>query len=185
MAKKALVFLANGFEEVEAVTPIDYLRRSGVEVTTVSIGNERTATGSHNIPVIADTLLSGAVAGNMAYDALLLPGGMPGASNLAASAALGALLKAQAASGRIVAAICAAPAVVLAPLGILEGKRFTCYPGMEDKVKGAQWSDERVVIDGNIVTSRGAGTAAAWAVALIGLLQGPKEGETIARSVLL
>ncbi|MDR3248168.1 MAG: DJ-1/PfpI family protein [Treponema sp.] len=185
MAKKALVFLADGFEEVEAITPIDYLRRSGVEVATVSISGDRTVTGSHNIPVIADTLLSGTALGNIAYDALLLPGGMPGASNLAASAALGALLKAQAASGRIVAAICASPAVALAPLGILEGKRFTCYPGMEDKVKGAAWSEDPVVIDGNIVTSRGAGTAAAWAVALIDLLLSPKEGEKIARSVLL
>ncbi|MDR1411694.1 MAG: DJ-1/PfpI family protein [Spirochaetaceae bacterium] len=182
MAKKAVVFLADGFEEVEAVTPIDYLRRAGVELTTVSISGNRTVTGSHNIPVTADKTL--AEAGGV-YDALLLPGGGQGAANMAACAELGRLLREQAASGRIVAAICASPAVVLAPLGLIEGRRFTCYPGMEKETKGGKWSEDRVVIDGNIVTSRGAGTAADWAVALIGLLLSPADGEKLAKAVVL
>ncbi|GHV82567.1 DJ-1 family protein [Spirochaetia bacterium] len=186
MSKKALVFLADGFEEVEAITPIDYLRRAGVELTTVSISDSRMVTGSHGIPVTADAVLADiAGADSSVYDAMLLPGGMPGAANLAASGGVGGLLKGQAAAGRIVAAICASPAVVLAPLGLLAGRRFTCYPGMEGTVRGAKWSEERVVIDGNIVTSRGAGTAAEWAIALIGTLVGKRDGEKVAGAVLL
>jgi 4-methyl-5(b-hydroxyethyl)-thiazole monophosphate biosynthesis len=182
MAKKAVVFLADGFEEVEAITPIDYLRRAGVELTTVSISGNKTVTGSHQVQVIADRRLAEL---DGVYDALLVPGGGLGAENLAASAEVGKLLKEQAASGRIVAAICASPAVVLAPLGLIAGKRFTCYPGMEKEVSGSKWSEERVVIDGNIVTSRGAGTAAEWAIALIGILVSPAEGEKLAKAVVL
>jgi 4-methyl-5(b-hydroxyethyl)-thiazole monophosphate biosynthesis len=206
MAKKVIVLLAEGFEEVEAITPIDYLRRAGLEVTTASIGANgmdggggRSVTGSHGIPVIADTTLADlAKAGKAAasaWDAVLIPGGLPGATNLAASKETGALLKEMAAAGKTVAAICASPAVVLAPLGILAGRRFTCYPGMEGKVSGAQWSEDKVVIDnnaaggsaadGSIITSRGAGTAAAFAIAVIGKLLSEAEGKKIAASVLL
>jgi 4-methyl-5(b-hydroxyethyl)-thiazole monophosphate biosynthesis len=183
MAKKALVFLADGFEEVEAVTPIDYLRRAGIEVTTVSISGNKTVKGSHGIPVAADALLAELPAAS--WDALVLPGGMPGASNLAASAETGALLKAQAEAGRLVAAICASPAVVLAPLALIKGRHFTCYPGMEAQVSGAQWSEDKVVIDGNILTSRGAGTAGLFAAAVIGKLLSQADADKVARSVLL
>jgi 4-methyl-5(b-hydroxyethyl)-thiazole monophosphate biosynthesis len=182
MTKKAIVFLADGFEEVEAITPIDYLRRAGVELTTVSISGNRTVTGSHKVPLIADKTLAEI---DRVYDALLLPGGMPGAANLAASAEVGKRLKEQAAAGRIVAAICASPALVLAPLGLIAGRRFTCYPGMEQETSGGKWSEDRVVVDGNIVTSRGAGTAADWAIALIGLLLTPADGEKLAKAVVL
>jgi 4-methyl-5(b-hydroxyethyl)-thiazole monophosphate biosynthesis len=189
MPKKVIVLLAKGFEEVEAVTPIDYLRRAGVEVTTAAIGAGRTVTGSHGIPVAADAALADlAKAGKAAasaWDAVLIPGGLPGAANLAASRETGALLKEMAAAGKTVAAICASPAMVLAPLGILKGKRFTCYPGLEEKVSGAHWSEDKVVIDGNIITSRGAGTAAAFAIAVIGKLLSEAEGKKIAASVLL
>jgi 4-methyl-5(b-hydroxyethyl)-thiazole monophosphate biosynthesis len=115
---------------------------------------------------------------------------MPGASNLAASAAVGKFLKDLAAADKVVAAICASPAVVLAPLGLLSGRRFTCFPGMEKQVDlslnpGGRWSEDRVVVDGNTVTSRGAGTAGVFAAALIGLLLGEEEGKTVARTVLL
>jgi 4-methyl-5(b-hydroxyethyl)-thiazole monophosphate biosynthesis len=183
MAKKALVFLADGFEEVEAVTPIDYLRRAGIEVTTVSISGSRTVKGSHGIPVTADALLTELPA--TSWDALVLPGGLPGASNLAASEETGTLLKAQAEAGRLVAAICASPAVVLAPLGLLKGRRFTCYPGMEAQVSGAQWSEDKVVTDGNILTSRGAGTAGLFAAAVIGKLLCQADADKVAGSVLL
>jgi 4-methyl-5(b-hydroxyethyl)-thiazole monophosphate biosynthesis len=184
MSKKALVFLADGFEEVEAVTPIDYLRRAGIEVTTASAGGSRTVTGAHGLPVVADSLITELPEG-AAWDVLVCPGGMPGASNIAASAPACALLKAQAAAGRLIAAICAAPAVVLSPLGILRGRRFTCYPGMEKGAGDAQWSAGRVVTDGNIITSRGAGTAGEFARAVIGAVLNREEADKVAASVLL
>jgi 4-methyl-5(b-hydroxyethyl)-thiazole monophosphate biosynthesis len=191
MAKKAVVLLAGGFEEVEAITPIDYLRRAGIEVVSAAIGESPEVTGSHGIAVRADASLAelekraGGLAGLCRdLDAVLLPGGMPGASNLAASAGVSALLEAMARSGKTVAAICASPALVLAPLGLLAGRRFTCYPGMEQGLEGT-WSEDQVVIDGNLITSRGAGTAAAFAVAIIGRLLGEAAGAKVAHAVLL
>jgi 4-methyl-5(b-hydroxyethyl)-thiazole monophosphate biosynthesis len=186
MPKKAIVLLAEGFEEVEAVTPIDYLRRAGIEVIAAAVGKSRAVTGSHGIILTADAVLSD-LAGK-SWDAVILPGGMPGAKNLAASKAACDLLKERAASGALICAICASPAVALAPLGLLAGKKFTCFPGMEETVKGAYWSDHPVVIDGaagGTVTSRGAGTAGAFAAAIIGKLLSETEGKKIARSVLL
>jgi 4-methyl-5(b-hydroxyethyl)-thiazole monophosphate biosynthesis len=110
---------------------------------------------------------------------------MPGASRLAASPEVSALLESMAREGKIIAAICASPALVLAPLGLLRGKRFTCYPGMEQGLGEALWSEDRVVTDGNLITSRGAGTAAAFAIAVIGRLAGEEAGTKVARSVLL
>ncbi|MDR2619144.1 MAG: DJ-1/PfpI family protein [Treponema sp.] len=194
MAKKALVLLADGFEEVEAVTPIDYLRRAGVEALTAAVGKSPVVKGAHGIPVTADVLLASLVKQKKlspeAWDAVVLPGGMPGAANLAASGETGAFLQAMAAAGRLVCAICASPAVVLSPLGLLSGKKFTCYPGMEEKVTakdspGAAWKEEKVVIDGNIITSRGAGTAGAFAAAVIAKLVSEAESQKIAGSVLL
>jgi 4-methyl-5(b-hydroxyethyl)-thiazole monophosphate biosynthesis len=184
--KKAIVFFADGFEDVEAITPVDFLRRAGVEVTTVSISDSKAVTSARKIPVIADKLITEIHTG-AEYDALVLPGGSVGAANLAASTAVGALLTAQAAAGRLVAAICAAPAVVLAPLGLLENRRFTCFPGMEAEVaaRGARWSADRVVVDRELITSRGAGTAAEWSVAIIGALLGQPEGEKVATAVVM
>jgi 4-methyl-5(b-hydroxyethyl)-thiazole monophosphate biosynthesis len=190
MPKKVIVLLAEGFEEVEAVTPIDYLRRAGVEVTIAAVGKSKTVTGSHGISVNADTLI-GDAPGAETWDAVIIPGGLPGAANLAASAEVGALLKEAASAGKWVCAICAAPAAVLSPLGILAGKKYTCYPGHEEKVKkesaasGALWLEDKVVIDGTLITSRGAGTAGLFAVAIIGRLFGEEEGEKIAQSVLM
>ena len=191
--KNVLVLLAQGFEEVEAITPIDYLRRAGLDLTTAAIGGARLVTGSHGIGVQADATLAELTvkAGDIprfcrSLDALLLPGGMPGAANLAACGDVAALIGEMARGGRIVAAICASPAVVLAPLGLLEGRRFTCYPGMEQGLeRTGPWSEEPVAIDGNLITSRGAGTAAAFAVALIGELLGNAAATKLARSVLL
>jgi 4-methyl-5(b-hydroxyethyl)-thiazole monophosphate biosynthesis len=189
MAKKAIIFLAEGFEEVEAVTPIDYLRRAGVEVTIAALGGGEIVTGSHGIPVKADVSLAGLVKQGKAvpasWDAVVLPGGLPGANNLAASAETGSFIRAMAAAGKWVCAICASPALVLAPLGVLAGRKFTCYPGMEKTVSGARWSEDRVVIDGNIITSRGAGTAGYFAAAIIGKLVSEETAEKISQSVLL
>ena len=185
MAKKAIVLLAEGFEEVEAVTPIDYLRRAGVEVTTAAISLFMTVKGARGIKVDADTELAGIDGGAGNWDAVIIPGGMSGAANIAASEEAGKLIKGMAAAGKLVCAICASPAVVLSPLGLLSGKKFTCYPGMEEKVKEGEWSADRVVIDGNIITSRSAGTAGEFAVAIIKKLLDEASGKKIADSVLL
>jgi 4-methyl-5(b-hydroxyethyl)-thiazole monophosphate biosynthesis len=185
MAKKALVLLAEGFEEVEAITPVDYLRRAGVEVTVAAITESPTVKGAWTgLKVLADTTLFETKTGE--WDAVILPGGMPGASNLAASKEVCSLLKDMAAAKKLICAICASPAVVLAPLGLLNGKDFTCYPGMEKKLSPELMSGftgdnaTRVVVDGNIITSRGAGTAGDFAIAIIEELI----DETIARKVM-
>lgn len=185
--KKAVVFLADGFEEVEAVAPIDFLRRAGVEVVVVSLNDNGISTGSHRIPVVADVSLANFAEKLNAdeWDAALLPGGMPGASNLAASETIGAILRMFAEKGALIAAICAAPVVALHPQGLLAGRRFTCYPGLEKSVAGARWSEDDVVIDGNLITSRGAGTAGAWAMAIIEKLLGRDMADKIATSVLV
>lgn len=182
MPKKVLVLLAEGFEDVEAVTPIDYLRRSGAEVTVGGVGGTAVRS-SRGITVQADVRVGEAALSS--WDAVIVPGGMPGAANIAASADCRTLLKSAADAGRLVAAICAAPAVVLAPLGILSGRRFTCYPGMEKEVAGAAWSDARVVADGNLITSRAAGTAGEWAAAIVAALFGEDAAAKLATAVLL
>jgi 4-methyl-5(b-hydroxyethyl)-thiazole monophosphate biosynthesis len=192
MAKKVIVFLAEGFEEVEALTPVDFLRRGGVEVTVAAVGTGRAVTGAHAVTVEADATLA-ELAGNRGadfWDAAVCPGGLPGASNLAASKELGALLTEMDRAGKWICAICAAPALVLAPLGLLAGRKFTCYPGMEQSVpstpsKGALYCEDRVVEDGKILTSRGPGTAGFFAAAIVGRLAGKAEEEKLLRTALL
>jgi 4-methyl-5(b-hydroxyethyl)-thiazole monophosphate biosynthesis len=189
MGKKALTFLAEGFEEVEAVTPIDYLRRAGIEVTVASIKNDRTVTGAHGISLAADTSIaeletSGRLSA-AAWDAVFVPGGMPGAANLAACAPVGSFYREMAAAGKIIAAICASPAVFLAPLALLEGKKFTGYPGTENQVKGGTWSAGTVVVDANLITIRGPGTAAVFALALIEKLEGKEAVKKLTEAALL
>jgi 4-methyl-5(b-hydroxyethyl)-thiazole monophosphate biosynthesis len=193
MAKNVLVLLAEGFEEVEAVTPIDYLRRVNINVTVAALGTA-CVTGSHGIPIIADTTVTELEKQKklnpFCWDALVLPGGSGGAANLAASQEIGTLLKEMAGADKWVCAICASPVAVLAPLGLLEGKKFTCFPGMEKNITRAAWSKDRVVVDenprgGGLITSRGAGTAGDFAVAIISNLIGSAEGEKLAQGVLL
>ena len=160
----ALVILAPGFEEIEAATPIDVLRRAGVEVTVVGL-DVLQVTGSRGLTFVADCVLADAP---REPDLILLPGGMPGAANLAASEDLRTRLQEEHAAGGRVAAICAAPAVALAPTGLLEGRRATCYPGFEERFSEAvEFSEERVVVDGRITTSRGPGTALEFSLALV------------------
>jgi 4-methyl-5(b-hydroxyethyl)-thiazole monophosphate biosynthesis len=186
--KKVLLFLADGFEEVEAITPIDYLRRAGIDVIIAAVGSDAIVTGSHKISVKADVLLNDVYLENKLnaehWDAVLCPGGMPGAANIAASPVACAFLKGMADEGKIVAAICAAPAVVLGSLGILNDRRFTCFPGMEAQVPKGIWQEEKAVIDGNIITSRGAGTAVNWAYALIENLAGKEKADTLITNIL-
>jgi len=187
--KKAIVLLAEGFEDVEAVTPVDYLRRAGIAVTIAAIGDTLSVKGSRGITVIADATLGELIAeqktDSSLWDAVIIPGGMPGAANIIGSPEAAALIADMASAGKFACAICAAPAIVLAPLGLLDGKRFCCYPGMEDKVPAGKRTEDRVTIDGTIVTSRSAGTAGEFAIAIINQLLGESEGNKIAQAVLL
>ncbi|MDR1469076.1 MAG: DJ-1/PfpI family protein [Spirochaetaceae bacterium] len=183
MPKTVLVFLADGFEEVEAVTPVDFLRRAGIEAVTVAVGNDKTVTGARGIPVVADKTLPEAA--GLSYDAVVLPGGMPGSKNLAASDGVDAVVREATVKGRLIAAICAAPVVVLAPKGVLAGKQFTCFPGMEHEVSGATWREDKVVVDGNLITSRGAGTAALFALAIIEHVLSRDAAEKVGKATLV
>jgi 4-methyl-5(b-hydroxyethyl)-thiazole monophosphate biosynthesis len=185
MVKKMFLLLADGFEEVEALTPADYLRRAGIDVKLVSISGSLTVTGSHAIPVIADMLI-GDLSGK-AGDGIILPGGSRGAENLASSPAVASLIKNARDASKLVCAICASPAVVLAPKGVLDGILWTCYPGVEKETGKAKetWREDRVVVDGNVITSRAAGTAAEWSLAIIEKLLGAKARNKLAKAVLV
>ena len=182
--KKACVILAEGFEEVEAITPIDYLRRAGVEVLTLGVGG-MSIRGSHGILVEAEALLETASSATD-WDCVVVPGGGVGARNIASSHEAVALIRAQASAGRLVAAICAAPAVVLhGACGLLGGRRFTGYPGTETQVTGATFVPDRVVVDGNLVTARGAGCAGEFARSVVAILVGKEAAADLASKVLL
>ena len=165
------VFLANGFEEVEALTPVDVLRRLGCEVKTVGVGG-RVITGSHGVPVTADLEEKDVVTDGV--EMVILPGGMPGTLNLEKSPVVRAAVEAAAQDGAWVAAICAAPSV-LGHLGLLEGHTATCYPGFEQELKGARTTGEPVEVSGHFVTGRGAGAAMAFALRLGELLCGEEK----------
>lgn len=177
-----LIPLAEGFEELEAMTMIDLLRRAEIEVVTATLG-ANPVTGAHGVPVLADATLD--EAGDRDYDMVALPGGLPGATNLGADQRVRALLARHAAAGRFTAAICAAPSV-LAQAGLLEGRRATSYPGFldADSVKGLKVADEPVVVDGKVVTSRGPGTAMDFALELVAQLGGPGAREAVEKPLL-
>ncbi len=182
MAKKALVILAEGFEEIEAVSPIDILRRSGIEVTVAGLHDVKVK-GSRGIVIAADKQLDEA---GTDFDALVLPGGMPGAVNLGASEKVKSLIAGMNAQGKVIAAICAAPVKVLAPLGVLKNRSATCYPGMEKEFgKETVFKDLPVVIDGNIITSRGVGTALAFSFALVETLAGKEAAERVKKATVV
>lgn len=176
----ACVLLAPGFEEIEAVTVVDVLRRAGVETSIVAVGASP-VTGSHDITVAADLTLAEIDA--RSFDAVVLPGGMPGAAHLRDDVRVRALVSNQAARGGIVAAICAGP-IALAAAGVLAGKRATSYPGFEDHMAAARYQTDDVVIDGAIVTSRGPGTALRFALALVGRLCGETLAIDLGRKML-
>jgi 4-methyl-5(b-hydroxyethyl)-thiazole monophosphate biosynthesis len=164
-----LIPLAEGCEELEAVTLIDLLRRAGIEVTTASLSNQRALTASRQVGLVADTLLDRVL--NDKFDMLLLPGGQPGTTHLNADSRIHAFITRQHQADKFIAAICAAP-LVLAESGVLKGKRATCYPGALDAETWPEISlcDEPVVVDGRVLTSQGPGTAMDFALAIIELL---------------
>ena len=181
MAKKILVVLADGFEEIEAVTPIDVFRRAGLEVTVAGLG-KTLVEGAHGIKIQADTALDKY---KDTPDAVVLPGGMPGAKNLAESKDVALLLERAQKSGKIIGAICAAPGLVLARHGILDGKKATSYPGFEKNFgPKTSFSAARVVTDGNVTTSRGPGTALEFALELVTRLTGQGQADKLSQDML-
>lgn len=182
--KKVVVLLANGFEEVEALTPVDYLRRVGVEVTVLAVGtSSRTVEGARKISVNADMTLEAYVSACAELpDAIIVPGGMPGTVNLSKSIQTLSLIDQMYDGGKLVCAICAAPALVLSKTKVLAGRKWTCYPGMDSDAP--EYAEKHVadvpfVTDGNVVTSRGAGTAEEFAMEIVGILCGEETKEKL------
>ena len=178
---KAYIFFADGLEEIEGLTVVDMLRRANIDISIVSMNDTLQVTGSHQIVITADTLLKDIKAEQA--DLFVLPGGMPGTTHLAESSKLAEILTQAASRGKYVAAICAAPSV-LGGLGLLKGKKATCYPGFESKLTGATCQTEPVVVDGNIITSRGMGTAIPFAAQLVALLKGEKAARDLKKSIV-
>ena len=177
---KVALLLANGFEEIEALTPLDVLRRAGVTVDTIGIGT-KTVMGAHNIPVIADITDDEATPDD--YDCAIFPGGMPGATNLDSAEFTDKIIGAVTAKGGRLAAICAAP-LVLGRRGLLDGKKTTCYPGFEGELKGARTFPFGVVTDGNITTAKGMGVALEFAKELTSLLVSRECAENISEAIM-
>lgn len=175
------LFLANGFEEIEALCPLDLLRRAGVEVTTVAVGGSESVVGSHGIVVQAD--VPDVMFRDPAPEMVILPGGMPGAAHLDESRTVESALRACASHGGFLAAICAAP-MVLGKRGYLKGKQAVCYPGFEEQLRGATVVNRRVVRDGNIITGAGMGVALDFGLALVAALKGEETAANLRRSVL-
>lgn len=178
---KLYVFLAEGFEEIEALTVVDICRRVGIEAEMVSISGERTVTGSHRITVQSDILL--AAADFETVDMLVLPGGMPGTKNLEACTELLEKVKEFDRNHKKVSAICAAPSI-LGHLGLLEGKQACVFPGYEADLKGAAVTENKVEIDGNIITGRGMGTAMLFAIAIVEVLTDKETAEDCKQKIL-
>lgn len=180
---KVIVFLAPGFEEVEALTVVDYLRRiSALNVEMISIAEGLMVTGSHQIEVKADRHID-ELSDLDSYEAVVIPGGMPGAANLRDDPRVIGVVRAMEAAGKVVAAICAGP-IVLAQAGIITGKKVTSYPGFEDAFPDSCYQQAAVVRDGRIITSRGPGKAVDFALELVSVLAGAEAAETLRKNIL-
>ncbi len=177
---KVYIFLAEGFEEVEALMTVDILRRAGIDMQMVSITGQKQVEGSHKIKIEADKLYEEIDPGEA--DMLVLPGGMPGTKNLAAHESLCSWLKAFHQAGKGLAAICAAPSV-LGANGILEGKQAVCYPGFEKELTGAKILEAPVVRDKNVITARGLGTAVEFGLAIVEMLVSREKAKEIKEQI--
>lgn len=193
--KTAAVFFADGFEEIEALSPVDYLRRAGVNVITVAVPSPTTedkyvVTSSHKVPMIMDTTLDEYLSGYGHYypACVILPGGSKGAENLAASSKLLEHLENVNSVNLTVAAICASPAVVLGKTSILKDRKWTCYPGMQTEAKPeyvTNYSDEVFIRDYNVITGRGPGASEQFAMELVRILAGQEAFDKIHKGSLL
>ena len=173
---KVSAFMAAGLEEVECLTVVDLLRRGGVPVQTVSMTGSKEVIGSHDIPIIADVIFEEEDFSDS--DVLFIPGGVPGVPNLTAHEGLGKLLKAHAAAGKRLAAICAGPSV-LGRLGLLKGKKATCFPGWEKYLDGAEYTGDGITTDGMVTTGRGLGYAVDMGLELLRLLKGQETADAV------
>ena len=178
---KIYQFMANGFEDVEALAPLDILRRGGQDVVTVSITGSEFVTSAHGVTLKADAVFEDVDLSDA--DLLMLPGGMPGSTNLNAHEGLRDAIVAHYESGRRIAAICAAP-MVFGSLGLLEGKRATCYPGCEGTMTGATYTRELVTIDGNIITGEGPAAAFPYGYAILEILAGKEVADTLREGMI-
>lgn len=174
------VFLANGFEEIEALTPVDLLRRAGIEVKTVAVA-EQLVLGAHNIPVLADGTRFDVTLDDE-LEAVILPGGMPGTKNLERNETVQKALAYMNAKGRLICAICAAPSI-LGHAGLLHNKKATCFPGFENELDGAEVINVSAVRDGNVITSRGAGTAIEFSREIIAYLKDEETADKIVSAI--
>jgi 4-methyl-5(b-hydroxyethyl)-thiazole monophosphate biosynthesis len=179
--KKLGMLVADGYEEVEMLTVVDLLRRAGLSMDIISVTGEEVLTSSHGVRLLADRLFKQVDFDS--YDGLVIPGGMPGTTNLGAHTGVCEQLLAAYNKGKLVAAICAAP-TVLGKIGILKGKRAICYPGMEDGLTGASVTVEPVVVDGNVITSRGMGTAIDFGLAILSYFEGEETAAALAKKIV-
>lgn len=178
---RVAVFFATGYEEIEALTVVDILRRAGEEITMVSITDERSVTSSHGVEVTMDKTLSEINFDET--DVIVLPGGMPGTKNLEACGELMEQVDAFVKAGKIVAAVCAAPSI-LGHRGHLKGKKACSFPTMESQLEGADVKQEPAVIDGNIITGRGMGAAIPFGLAILEKLQGKEAADAMGKSIV-
>ncbi len=176
------VLLAPGFEEIEAVTVVDVLRRAHLEVRVAAVGPDLRVEGAHRVPIEADFLLSEAA--DETPGALILPGGMPGAQHLKDSPEVAAMVERVAEADKLLAAICAAP-WALSHLTPLDGRRVTCYPSFRERMAGGDWEDAPVVCDGALITSQGPATALPFALAIVAHFIGTEQADAIADGMLL
>lgn len=179
--KKTAIFFGTGYEEIEALTVVDLCRRAGIDISMVSISEEKKVTGSHNITVEMDQTF--AEVDFAALDMIVLPGGMPGTKNLEAHQGLMEQVDAFYKAGKYVAAICAAPSI-FGHRGILKGRKACCYPGFEQDLEGAEVCFDSVCVSDNVITSRGMGCAIDFALAIITVLCGSEEAEEKAKSII-
>ena len=174
------MFLAEGFEEVEALAPLDLIRRAGLEIKTVGVGS-KTVIGSHGIPVVAD-ITEGEFSDN-APDMVILPGGMPGTKNLDANAIVHKAIADAVKNDAYVCAICAAP-MIIGKLGLLRGKNAVCYPGFEKYLDGAILPDKKVVRDGKVITAKGMGAAVEFGLSIVSALKDEKTADDLATATI-
>lgn len=184
-AKQSYIFLAPGVEEIEAMATIDALRRAEIPVVAVAVDSTLQIKGATGQTIVADSLISDIDISDA--DWLIVPGGIPGAPNLHASEAVSRMLLEHFNKGGRIASICAGPAVVLAPLGILKGKKATCYPGLRDQINanGGEYVEEKVVTAPNLVTSEGPGTTLPFAIEIIRQTKGDKVADDTAASMIV
>ncbi len=184
-SQTSYIFLAPGFEEIEALATVDAMRRAGMKVVEVAVADTKNVTGATGQTVVADSLITEIDPTDAEW--IIIPGGQPGADNLHASPKVNEIIKNQFDRGGRIAAICAGPAVVVAPTGILKGKKATCYPGLGDMIEsgGGTYVKEAVVVDGNIITSEGPGTTLKFAKAIICASEGEQKASEVLASMLM